>query len=543
MTTPSKRPPNYLPLTPTRFLERTAKLYPGREAVVCGGERFTYRQFQERVNRLSNLLLGLGVSRGDVVAYLELNCHRLLEAYYAIPQIGATLLPLNIRLSPAEIAWIIKDSGAEVVLMDRELAPLLDPVKEELKGRRIVLMGGGEGYKGIGGESFEELWNQTPSGKPKPLPEIDELEAAELFYTSGTTGNPKGAMISHRSLYLHALYLIPSWDIKLTDRILYTVPLFHINGWGIPQFLTAMGGTHVMLRRFEATVVLELVEREKVAKMFMVPTMALMLLNHPELKRYDLSSLIYIVLGGAPSSKELVRDVEQRLGCRCFGAYGMTENDGPMTTTHPNLSTPFLEGLTPEERWGKHCEAGLPILGADVRVVDADRREVKPNSREVGEITLRSDIVMQGYWKRPEETGKVIDEDGYLHTGDMAVMGEDGIVSIVDRQKDLIISGGENIASIEVEKVLLSHPAIQEAAVVGVPDPKWGETPKGVVVLRNGAKVTEGELIEHCRGGLAHFKCPRSIDFVDALPRTSVGKIAKRVLRERYWGGFERRVH
>lgn len=345
-------------------------------------------------------------------------------------------------------------------------------------------------------------------------PEVDENSIAELFYTSGTTGQPKGVALTHRTLHLHALYAMIG--IRNTDALvlLHVVPMFHVNGWGTPHTVTATGGTHVMLRKIDPVEIFRLIQTERVTHILGVPTIYNALVNHPDRTRYDLSSLELAVSGGAPASPVL-------------------------TLASPKS---HLTALGPERDRELRSKTGYQIVGVDVRVVDAQGREVPADGRTSGEIIVRSNVVMEGYYKDPKVTAQTI-RDGWFHTGDVATIDEEGYVLIVDRAKDLIISGGENISSVEIENTLYAHPAVYECAVLAVPDEQWGEVPKAVVVLKSGRRATEAELIGFCRDRLAHFKAPKSVEFADSLPKGGTGKILKTELREKYWAGHTKRVH
>jgi fatty-acyl-CoA synthase len=529
-----------VPMLPSQFLERALKLYPLKLGVVCEDKRFTYQQYGERVNQLSHVLLDMGVKQGDRVAFLGPNCHRLLEAYYGVIQIGAILLPLNIRLLPADFAYILADAGASVLFVDRDLLHLIEPVKGELESvQRFVLMSDEVPPADWEGESYEELMASASAEKP-PQPEMDENDVCELFYTSGTTGKPKGVMLTHRNLYFNAIDFIIGLGLTDRDVQLHTIPLFHANGWGTPQALTCVGGTHVMIRKFEPQKVFELVANEGVTLAAMVPTMVNMLLNSPHLGHYDLSSLNRLVVGGAVSPPAFVGAVEEKLGCTYIASYGLTETSPVLTFA---TLKDHLRSLPQEEQRVLKARAGLPLVAIDLRVVDEEGRDVKPDSKEIGEVVVKSNVVMAGYWGDPEGSAECVDDDGWFHTGDMATIDEEGYILIADRKKDIIISGGENIASLEVERVLYSHPAVLEAVVIAVPHDFWGEVPKAIVVRKPGQSVTEEEIIKHCRGKLAGYKIPKSVDFVDELPKGGTGKILKTMLREKYWADYERRIH
>jgi fatty-acyl-CoA synthase len=529
-----------VPMLPTQFLERALKLYPHKLGVVCEDKRFTYQQYGERVNQLSNVLLDIGVKQGDRVAFLGPNCHRLLEAYYGVIQIGAILLPLNIRLLPSDFAYILADAEASVLFVDRDLLHLIEPVKDELQSvQQFVLMSDKAPPADWKGESYEALMASASAEKP-PQPEMDENDVCELFYTSGTTGRPKGVMLTHRNLYFNAIDFIIGLGLTDRDVQLHTIPLFHANGWGTPQALTGVGGTHVMIKKFESEKVFQLTAEEGVTLAAMVPTMVNMLLNSPHLDRYDLSSLNRLVVGGATSPPAFVGAVEEKLGCTYIASYGLTETSPVLTFA---TLKDHLKSLPEEEQRGLKARAGLPLVAVDMRVVDEGGHDVKPDGKEIGEVVVKSNVVMAGYWGDPEASAECVGDDGWFHTGDMATIDEEGYILIADRKKDIIISGGENIASLEVERVLYSHPAVLEAVVIATPHDFWGEVPKALVVLKPGQSTTEEEIIEHCRGKLAGYKIPKSVDFVEELPKGGTGKILKTMLREKYWAGYGRRVH
>jgi len=541
----------FLPLTPLRFLKRAAWEYGSKIGVVCGEQRFTYSQFDARVRRLSTALKRGGIEPGDRVAFLSFNCHRLLEGYYGVPQAEAIILPLNVRLSADEQTAILQHSAARAVFFAPEFLPVVEQFRDRVKtvGWYVALdfcraldspaPPHSPPARWVDSRTYEQLLAEAEPDQ-RDYTAVDENAIAELFYTSGSTGQPKGVMLSHRTLYLHALYVLAGLP-QLDDAVeLHTIPLFHANGWGRPQTITLAGGRHVMAKRFDPSWVLETIEREQVTGFSMVPTMATALVNCPDLGKYDVSSLRHIFLGGAASSPALVRAVERTLGCRCYVGYGLTETS-PVLSEARIKNT--LAGLTEEQRIERQAMTGYAIPGVEMRVCDAEGRDVPRDMAHVGEILARSDVVMDGYWNDPEATRGAM-SDGWLRTGDMAVWDEHGYVLIVDRKKDIIISGGENISSIEVEKVLAAHPAVYECAVVGVPDQKWGEVPKAFVSLKPDVPPPgEEALKEFVRSRLAGFKVPKSIEFLEALPKGATGKILKRALREPYWAGMEKRVH
>lgn len=523
-----------LTLTPIRFKQRAELYFGSKIGIVDGDIRMTYREFGERADRLSNALGSLGVKPGERVAWMGYNSHELLEAYYGVVQMGAVLLPLNIRLTPAEIAFILNDSETVALFYNRDMQPIVDGVRNQTPTIRhfIPLESNGDG------NDYETLI-MAAGPDFTPHSDIKDDDLAELFYTSGTTANPKGVMMTHRNLYLHALQVIGGLAVDDTVVQLHTIPLFHVNGWGTPHTLSCMGARHILVKKFDPTEVLELIQKERVTNFAMVPTMANAIINHPSLGEYDLSSLDYIAIGGAASPVDLIRLVEQKLGCRAYGGYGLTE-------TVPVLTQAFIKDHLKDEpdeaRWKRQAMAGFPMPGVEIDIFDADDQPVPHDGVSVGEVVVRADNVMAGYWKLPEETATVM-RSGWFHTGDMATVDEHGYFLIVDRKKDIIISGGENIASIEVEKAVYSHPGVFECAVVAVPDERWGEVPKALVVPKPGEALSEKEIIDHCRSKLPGFKVPKSVEFFDALPKGGTGKILKKELREKYWAGYERRVH
>jgi len=523
-----------IPLTPLRCLRYAEQQYSYRTAVVCGNERFTYGQFADRAARLGGALKNAGVKPGDRVAFLSMNCHRLLEAYYGVLEAGAVLLPLNVRLASQELAFILNDSGAKVLFLEKEFVGLVDSFRKELaKVEAFFLLDGSPQAGWLSSDSYEGLL-AAASPHQADIMEIDEDAVAELFYTSGTSANPKGVMLTHRNVYLHALHVCLTFDSTRDFAQLHTIPLFHANGWGVAHILALIGGKHVILRRFDCGQIFKLIEQERIYTMCLVPAMAIALVNSPDLRKHDLSSLERVTIGGAASSPTLVREVEEKLGVTCISGYGLTE-------TSPVLSHSFLkhgfewEG---EQKFARQAMTGFADPGIEMRVVDDQDVDVPRDGMTVGEIITRSDGVMKGYWNQPKATAEAL-RGGWLHTGDMATIDRDGYLLIVDRKKDIIVSGGENISSLEVEKIIVAHPAVMEAGVIPVPDEKWGEVPMALVVLKPGAEASENELIEFCRARLAHYKCPHSVEFRENLPKTGTGKILKKDLRKKYWQGRE----
>lgn len=521
-----------IPLTPLRFLRYAEQQYPARTAVVCNDKRFTYAQFAYRARHLAGALRQHGVQQGDRVTFLSTNCHRLLEAYYGVLEAGAVLLPLNIRLAPAELAYIINDAGATVLFVEKQFLPLLESFRTAIPSvKMFCLLEGAPESPWLSPQNYEALLAAAVPHRAD-IAAIDENAVAELFYTSGTSANPKGVMLTHRNIYLHAMHVCMAFQIENGAVELHTIPLFHANGWGVPHFLTVLGGKHVMLQRFDPKEVFRLIEAEGAQTCSLVPIMATTLVNCPERRNYNLSSLKRIVIGGAASSPTLIREVEQAFACTCYSGYGLTE-------TSPALSlSPMKTGLgwEGEQRYIGQSMTGYPIPGVEMRIVDSHDRDVAADGHAIGEIIVRGDGVMQGYWRQPEATAEAF-RGGWFHTGDMATLNSDGYFLVVDRKKDIIVSGGENISSLELEKAILAHPAVLEAAVIPAPDEKWGEVPKALIVLKPNVPATASELLDFCRARLAHYKCPRSFEFVDSLPKTATGKILKKDLRKKYWHG------
>ncbi|MEW5974741.1 MAG: long-chain-fatty-acid--CoA ligase [Acidobacteriota bacterium] len=527
-----------VPLSPLMFLRRATKLYPNKTGVVCGEHRFTYSQFSERVRRLSTFLQMAGIRKGDVVAFLSRNCHRLLEAYYGVIECGAVLLPLNIRLTPEDFQYALNHSGARLLFFEDDFLDSVDRFRSDLSTvKEFVLLDRAPISEPFPCLSYEDCLAAAEASLAQ-VPLEDENDVAELFYTSGTSDRPKGVMLTHRNLYLHALNVALFLQTQDVDVQLHTIPLFHANGWGATHSITCMGGTHVMLKRFDPRRVFQLIESEKITTFNLVPTMATSLLQENHALQADFSGLRLIHLGGSAVPWTLVEALEKRFGCAVTCGYGLSETSPVLTVAHPKS---HLKDAG-ETRYRRLAMTGLELPGTEVRVVDEEGREVAPDARAVGEIIARGNTVMKGYWNDPVETAKAL-RKGWLYTGDMAVVDSEGYILIVDRKKDLIIRGGENISSVEVEKALYAHPAVLEAAVIAVPDPKWGEVPKAFVVLKPETECTSEELRRHCRKTLAAYKIPDSFELVASLPKGGTGKILKRLLRAPYWSQSEKQVH
>jgi fatty-acyl-CoA synthase len=530
-----------VPLNEYDFLKRALAAHATKEAVVCGKTRLTYRQFSERVNRWANLMASLGISKGDRVAVLSQNCHRVLEAFFGAPLLGSILMPLNFRLVPEDFLYILNHGGARVVIVEEGLTHLIEAIRDRLETVEHFIIARDESEQSNDEwADYETLMARSSADAPAPA-EIDENDPSALLYTSGTTGRPKGVMLTHRNLYINAMNSICEFQIHERDVYLHTLAQFHCNGWGLPYAVTGMGATHVVIKKFEPAAFFDLVTRERVTFAAMPPTMINMALNHP-LDEATLASLprpMRVATAGSAPPMATIQGAEEKLGWRVIQIYGLTETSPFLTVSKIK---PHMDDWTAEQKFRTQAKTGYAMIGVDLRVVDDDGRDVAPDSGEVGEVLARSNVVMAGYWRQEEATNAVI-VDGWFHTGDMALIDSEGYIEVVDRKKDLIISGGENISSIEVEGLLYKHPAVLEAAVVAAPDERWGEVPFALVVLKQGAQASEEEMIEFCREHLAHYKCPKRVDFIEALPRTATGKIQKNLLRERYWKGQAKRVN
>src|SRR5579863_795728 len=534
----------FIPLTTLRCLHRAVDLFGSKTGVVSGDRHFTYAQFGERVERLADGLTRLGIEAGDRVAYLSFNNHQLLEGYYGVVQARAIVMPLNVRLAESELAAILAHSGAKMVIFETDFAPVAERLRMNLPGvQRWVSIGPASGEKVDPAElTYEEIIDQGRARRADIF-SYDEMSIAELFYTSGSTGTPKGVMLAHRTLYLHALAVALQCGRAESMVDLHTIPLFHANGWGRPQASTLLGNKQVMVRRFEPAAVFKLIEEHRATDMSLVPTMANALLNawdQPAFHgKWDLSSMRRMMTGGAASSPELVERWEKTFpGCQCVAGYGLTE-------TSPVITTAFSKGepyASDRERWRRQAMTGWAVPGADVRVVDQEMRDVPRDGSTIGEIVIQGDMVMEGYFNDPAGTAAAM-SGTWLHTGDMAVWDEQCYVNIVDRKKEIIISGGENISSIEVEAAVNAHPSVAECAVVAAPDETWGEVPAAIVVRKQGSTLDEAELNAFLRERLGRYKLPRIIEFRDEpLPKTGTGKIRKMILKEKFWSGKEKRV-
>ena len=515
----------------TSFLN-TVHTKPERIAAIDGDVRLNYAQFGERIERLAASLHGMGVSKGDRVALLMLNDFRYLEIFYATFLLGAVIVPLNVRLAAPELSFMLQDSGSAVLFYHHEFEPLVNSIKKDPTAVRHYVLAEGASLDGIEATPYEELVQRAGA---RPATEWHEDDLAAIYYTGGTTGLPKGVMLTHKNLVTNAFQVSLSLGYGPDDIYLHAAPMFHVADGASTFGITMVGGAHAHVRTFDPRRTLEVIAREKVTSTLLVPTMINVLVNTEGIEQYDLSSWRRCAYGASPISADVLKKAIRTTGCQFFQAYGMTEAAPVLTMLRPEHHV--VEGDERLTRRLKSC--GQPIFQVELKVVDPTGTELPYG--EVGEIIARGPNIMKGYWNRPEETAHAL-RDGWYWSGDLGAMDEDHFVYIVDRKKDMIITGGENVYSVEVEYVIYRHPAVFEAAVVGVPDEKWGEAVKAVVVTKPGQQVSEDELIAHCREALAGFKVPKSVQFVDALPKSGAGKILKRSLRDAFWEGRTRKV-
>ncbi len=505
-------------LSPLNFLHHAATVMAGRTAVVHDDRRYTYAELAQRAGRLASALRGAGVRRGDRVAVLCPNSPAILEAHFGVPAAGAILVTINTRLSAAEVDHILADCTPRVAIVDAELAHLVDGVPA------VVVED-----TGAPGDPYEDF---LAGGVPEPIGVWSghEDDPIAINYTSGTTGRPKGAVYTHRGAYLRALGVALETGMSARTVHLWTLPMFHCNGWCLPWGVTAVGGRHVCLRKVDPERIWDLFVAERVTHYSGAPTVHLSIANHARAQR--LEQEVTVPTGGSPPSPTLLARMRE-LNLHPVHLYGLTETYGPAMSC---TAYPEWDGLEIEEQAKRSARQGSTYNGADlVRVVDDRMDDVPADAATLGEIVIRGNSVMAGYWNQPEESETAF-KGGWFHSGDLGVMHPDGYVELRDRMKDVIISGGENISSVEVEQTLSRHPAVFEAAVVATPDEKWGERPKAYVELKPGAELTEEELLAFCKANLARYKCPAAVEFGD-LPRTSTGKVQKFLLREREWAG------
>ena len=516
-------------LTPVSFLERSASVFPEKTAIVHGDRHYTYHEFAGRVYRLASHLRESGLQKHDRVAFLCPNTPALLEAHFAVPAAGGILVAINTRLNSQEIDFILTHSGVRFLFVDAELFHLIEPL--DLEGVQVVRIDDTgspedpyEAFLAAGSPEAIESWQQ------------DEEETISINYTSGTTGNPKGVMYTYRGAYLNALTEVIETGLKSSSVYLWTLPMFHCNGWCFTWAVTAVGGTHVCLRALDPGVLWDLLESEGVTHYNGAPTVQIMLVNHPKAHRID--QPLTLTVAGAPPSPTLLGQLKE-LNIHPIHVYGLTETYGPYTVCEWHSE---WDRLPSEEQAHLLARQGQGNVVSDpVRVVDQMMNDVPRDGETMGEVVMHGNNVMKGYYRNPEGTAEAF-EGGWFHSGDIGVWHPDGYIELRDRAKDVIISGGENISTIEVEQIVAQHPAVLECAVIAIPDEKWGERPKAYVTLKEGQTATEQEIIAFCRERLAHFKCPAFVEF-GSLPKTSTGKIQKFVLRDKEWEGHEKHVN
>lgn len=511
------------PLTPLDFARRARRLYPGREAVVDLDRRFSYEVFLDRCDRWSAALQALGVKQGDRVAYIAPNTHAQLESFYAVPQIGAVLVPINYRLTADDFVYLIQHSGSRIACAHSDYLECIDSIRSHIPGVEhfVALEGKRDGWL-----NYEEIVAATPAAFDRP--EIHENDLITINYTSGTTSRPKGVMITHRNAYMNVVGTLLHFPMACEDRYLWTLPMFHANGWTFVWTVTAVGGTHVCLRKVEPAAAFQLIKEESVTTLCAAPTVLICLAHAPEDLRRNVRKGVRVLTAGAPPAAATIARIEGDLGWEVMHIYGMTETSPFILVCEPRAEH---QDLTLALRATIKARQGVELISSgELQVVDLHGKEVPHDGETLGEIVARGNVVMKGYFNDPQATAEAL-RGGWMHTGDAAVVHPDGYVEIRDRIKDVIISGGENISSVEVESILLMHDAVQEAAVVGVAHEKWGEAPHAFVVLKNGSRTSEAELKEFARSKMAHFKVPAAFTIVSELPKTATGKIQKYVLR------------
>jgi long-chain acyl-CoA synthetase len=518
-------------------LAHTVKVAGNRPAIVCGETEYTWNQFAYRTDCLARGFANLGIKPGERLAALLLNCHRYFELYYACARMGVVIVPVNIRLAPPEVAFLLQDSEARVLVVDKTFVALAAQPEIASCVQQVVYSGPASEGAPSGMQHYERLVQRGAERRTSADQAIANEALFGLFYTGGTTGRAKGVMLSHQNIVANAMHFIMACGIDARDVWLHTAPMFHLGDLGAAFALAMVGARHVFVPQFQPVQVLQAIQAQQVTMTMLVPTMINVLLNHPEVDRYDVSSLRTLVYAASPMPVELLKRGLKKWGSIFLQGYGMTETAPVMTMLHKHEHR--VDGTPEQVRRLGSC--GKQVLGVEVRVVAASGEEVKPG--EIGEIMAAGPNVMQGYWHLPEATAEAL-QGGWMHTGDLATVDEEGYIYILDRAKDMIISGGENIYSVEVEQALSSHPAVLEVAVIGIPDEQWGEAVHAVVVCKPGTEVSSEDLIAHARTRMAGYKVPRSIEFrSEALPKSGAGKVLKRDLREPYWVGKSRQVN
>ena len=513
-----------VPLTPLDFMRRTRKLYSDRDGVIDGSQRWTYGEFFDRCDRWSSALQGMGVRQGDRVAYIAPNTHAQLESFYAIPQLGAVLVPINFRLVADDFRYLIHHSGATVVCASSDYLDAVDGIREDLPGvHHVVAL---DGQK-PGWLDYESLLAAASPDFARPS--IGERDLLTINYTSGTTSRPKGVMITHRNAWVNCVGMLAHWPLTPADTYLWTLPMFHANGWTFTWTVTAAGARHVCLPKFDAAAVFNIAAQERVTRLCAAPTVLIMMASAAADAKAKAPRGVGVMTAGAPPAAVTIQRIEEELGWNVIQIYGLTETAPAISICEPR---PEHADGDRDARAKIKARQGVELMtSGELRVVDEGGRDVPNDGKTPGEIIARGNVVMAGYYDDPEATERCMG-DGWFHTGDAAVVHPDGYVQITDRLKDVIISGGENISSVEVEAMLLRHECVQEAAVVGFPNDKWGEAPHAFVVFKSGQTATPDVLRDFCRAHLAHFKVPHSFTAIAELPKTATGKIQKFVLRQ-----------
>jgi long-chain acyl-CoA synthetase len=518
------------------LIDRAVREYSDRTALVLGHQRLSFFELNGRVNQLANGLAQLGIRKGDRVGMLLRNCCEFIETDFALSKTGVVRVPLNARLTGPDHQYMLNDSGATVLIFGEEFSEIVQRIKPNLKTvKEFIRVSQGLSKENVlDALDYEDVLRQSASGEP--VCDIDEEDLHTLFYTSGTTGKPKGAMLTQKSWANVAINLSLDYGpMTEEDVILNTQPLSHGAGFFVlPYFIK--GATNVLIPEFRPALVFKTIERERVTVLKLVPAMLYQLLDSPEKTRYDLSSLHSIIYGGSPIAVPRLVEAIKFFGKKLVQLYGQAE--APMCISTLSKGDHVIEG--PEEVVKRLSSAGKPCLNVEVRIVDENGKEVAPG--EVGEVIVRGYHIMKGYWNLPEATAETL-KNGWIYTGDVGYFDSKGYIFLVDRKRDVIISGAFNIYPKEIEDVILTHPRVKEVAVIGVPDEKWGEAVKAVVVPKEGVVITEQEIIDYCRDRMASLKKPKSVDMVAELPRNPYGKVLKTLLREPYWKGFDRRVH
>ncbi|MBU2548202.1 MAG: long-chain-fatty-acid--CoA ligase [Proteobacteria bacterium] len=501
-------------ITVPYLLKRAAFKHPHKEAIVSEAGRWTFQQWERNSNRLAHALARLGIGQGDHVATIFLNGREVLETYLALMKLGAIIVPLNVRLAPLELRYIVDHSDATTLILDAEFEPLIRKFKDDLLKVRQFIKVGGEPAEDM--TALDGSWAGESDLAPETM--IRETDTAAILYTGGTTGLPKGVILSHKNCIWASVNIFTGVDIQPDYRVLMVFPLYHAAAFLLLISDLFGGCTNVTMRSFDPTRVMELIEQEKINRMTFPPTVWNFILQLPDLDRYDTASVRALSSGAESIPLETKKGLLRLFPNAGLGeTYGMTESTATITTLHPR------------DAMNKMASVGKPFMNVEIRLVDDDDREVRQG--EVGEILARGPNIMEGYYREPEATAETM-RGGWLHTGDLGRLDEDGFLYIVDRKKDMIISGGENIIPREIEEVLYTHPKILEAAVIGMPDPDWGERIHAVVALKEGERMTDREVVDYCLSRIASFKKPKSVDFVERLPRSAAGKVLKRVLRD-----------